>query len=188
MRVARCSQRSSPVASAAREERLDPVHVGVGPAVGLARLPCAVPRLDERARVVVPEVAYDDVGRPGEQVLRARDARRSWRSMPPAARRRARTPSWSRTGRPSVSRRGNHPPCSVSPKSRSRRGEPEVDELGVAGPAEQVAEAEHVGHPCGDPQLLAVAAVHAAVVVEPPELAVLRGRPGAVEQPVDLRA
>jgi hypothetical protein len=67
-------------------------------------------------------------------------------------------------------------------------GEPEVDELGVAGPAEQVAKAEHVRHPCGDPELLSVAAVHATVVVQPPELAVLRGRPGAIEESVDLRA
>ena len=76
----------------------------------------------------------------------------------------------------------------MSPKSRSREASPEVDELGVAGPAEQVAEAEDVGHPRGDPQLLAVAAVDAVVVVQPPELAVLGGGPRAVEEPIDLRA
>jgi hypothetical protein len=69
-----------------------------------------------------------------------------------------------------------------------QRGEPKVDEFGVAGPAEEVAKAEDVGHPRGDPQLLPVALVGPAVVVQPPELPVLGRGLGAVEEPVDLGA
>jgi len=69
-----------------------------------------------------------------------------------------------------------------------QRREPQVDELGVAGPAEEVAKAEDVGHPRGDPQQLPAAAVGPTVVVQPPELPVLGGRPGIVEEPVDFGA
>jgi len=65
-------------------------------------------------------------------------------------------------------------------------GQPEVDKLGVARTAEQVTEAEDVGHPGGEPQLLTMASVDAAVVVQPPELPVLGGCPGTVEEPVEL--
>ena len=169
------------------EQRLDRVHVGVDPAVGVEHGPPAVPLLHDHPGVVVPEALQEHLEREAEQLAGA---------LPPRGRGAGGREHHEGVlvgglvggGRPVARDVGVPAAVHLVAEPTEQGGDAVVRQRRRTGTAEQVTQGVDVRHPAGDPELDRPVEVGDAVLTEPAEAPL--GVPcGAteVEQPVPLR-
>ena len=155
----------------AGHHRLDPVHVGVGAAVGLGLGPVARADVEQRAELLLPEVRVEDRERLLEEGL-VTGARRGENDEDVLV------------GELVAGGLGVREPAPVLcvAKDRLERIEPVLGQLGVAGLAEDVR------HPRVDPELTRTLEVGRTVAAQPREAAVgVHGALGEGKEPLLFR-